>query len=224
MGQQKNIVNYSNVNIERSGKIILSDVCLTVSSGELVTIEGPIGSGKSTLFKTFYADLPVKSGDAQVLGFDLKGIPQRKVPKLRRQMGIVFQDYQLFNNKTVEGNLDFVISSLDFKTPVDKQEYIQQILEKVGIPGKAGTFPHMLSGGERQSVAVARAIVCNPGLVIADEPTGNLDEASAAHIAGLLASLAEEGAAVIVATHDENAFKNLKHRTLFIQDNHLIEE
>ena len=128
MGQQKNIVNYSNVNIERSGKIILSDVCLTVSSGELVTIEGPIGSGKSTLFKTFYADLPVKSGDAQVLGFDLKGIPQRKVPKLRRQMGIVFQDYQLFNNKTVEGNLDFVISSLDFKPPVDKQEYIQQKL------------------------------------------------------------------------------------------------
>ncbi len=224
MELQKNIVNYSNVCIERADKIILSDVSLNVSAGELVTIEGPIGSGKSSLFKTFYADLPVKSGEASVLGFDLRKIPSRKVSKLRRRMGIVFQEYQLFNNKTVEGNLDFVISSLDFKTPIAKVDYINQILDKVGISGKSNTFPHMLSGGERQSVAIARAIVCNPELIIADEPTGNLDDASAAHVAEVLSNLAQDGAAVIVATHDENAFKDFKHRTLFIQDTHLIEE
>lgn len=223
MENTKELVNYSNVNIERAGKIIVSDVSFSVSAGELVTIEGSIGAGKSSLFKTLYADLPINSGVAKVLDFDLRGISDRKISKLRRRMGIVFQDYQLFDNKTVSGNLEFVIDSLDFKTPCPKSVYINQILEKVGIPGKADTFPHMLSGGERQSVAIARAIVCNPELIIADEPTGNLDEGSASHIASLLYSLAKEGAAVIVATHDEMAFNGLEHRTLRIQNNMLSE-
>jgi cell division transport system ATP-binding protein len=170
-----------------------------------------------------YADLPLAGGKARVLDFDLKGLPDRKVSKLRRRMGIVFQDYQLFDNKTVEGNLQFVIDSLGYKPPCDKEEYIAQVLERVGIPGKKGTFPHMLSGGEKQSVAIARAIVCKPELIIADEPTGNLDEASALHIAELLYSLSQEGAGVIVATHDENIFSNFPHRTLRI-DNGTIRE
>ena len=217
------LVEYSGVAIERGGTRILEDVSFSIRSGEMVTIEGAIGTGKSSLFKTLYADLPLVGGKARVLDFDLNGLPNRKVSKLRRRMGIVFQDYQLFDNKTVEDNLLFVIDSLGYKPPCDKKEYIAQVLDRVGIPGKSGTFPHMLSGGEKQSVAIARAIVCKPELIIADEPTGNLDEASALHIAELLYSLSQEGAGVVVATHDENIFNQFPHRTLRI-DNGTIRE
>ncbi|MCR5455565.1 MAG: ATP-binding cassette domain-containing protein [Bacteroidales bacterium] len=218
------LVDYSDVAVERGGAKILEGVSFSIKSGEMVTIEGTIGTGKSSLFKTLYADLPITSGKARVLDFDLCRLPSRKVSKLRRRMGIVFQDYQLFDNKTVEDNLKFVIDSLGYKPPCDKHEYIAHVLERVGIPGKSNTFPHMLSGGEKQSVAIARAIVCNPELVIADEPTGNLDEASALHIAELLYSLSQEGAGVIVATHDENIFNNFPHRTLRIDNGTLIEQ
>ncbi len=223
MEKMATLVEYSDVAIERGGVKILENVCFAIKSGEMVTIEGPIGTGKSSLFKTLYADLPIAGGRARVLDFDLKGLPDRKISKLRRRMGIVFQEYQLFDNKTVEDNLRFVIDSLGFKTPYESSRYISQVLERVGIVGKENTFPHMLSGGERQSVAIARAIVCNPELVIADEPTGNLDEASALHIASLLHLLTREGAAVIVATHDEAVFRGFEHRTLRIQDGTIVE-
>ncbi|MCQ2252306.1 MAG: ATP-binding cassette domain-containing protein [Bacteroidales bacterium] len=223
MENSNTLVSYSDVEIERGGQKVLSGLCFSVCGGEMVTIEGSIGAGKSSLFKTLYADLPISGGRAEVLGVNLKGLPDRKISKLRRRMGIVFQDYQLFDNKTVGDNLRFVIDSLDFRPPVKTADYINQILEKVGIAGKSETFPHMLSGGERQSVAIARAIVCNPELIIADEPTGNLDEASAIHIAELLYSLAKEGTGVIVATHDGNIFSRFPHRTLRIQDGTLVE-
>ncbi len=212
------LVEYSDVAIERGGVKILEGVSFSIKAGEMVTIEGPIGTGKSSLFKTLYADLPISGGKAKVLGFELVNLRKRHIPRLRSRMGIVFQDFRLFDNKTVADNMKFVIDSLDFKPPFDTDEYIAQVLERVGIPGKSGTFPHMLSGGERQSVSIARAIVCKPELIIADEPTGNLDEASALHIAELLYSLSQEGAGVIVATHDENIFNNFPHRTLRIQD------
>lgn len=226
VSEMKNIVtlvDYSDVAIERGGARILEGVSFSMKSGEMVIIEGSIGSGKSSLFKTLYADLPVAGGKAKVLDFDLCRLPNRKVPRLRKRMGIVFQDFQLFDNKTVEDNLKFVIDSLGFVPPCTKEEYITQVLEHVGIYGKNGTFPHMLSGGEKQSVAIARAIVCNPELIIADEPTGNLDEASALHVAGVLYSLSQEGAGVVVATHDENIFDNFPHRTLRIEDGTLRE-
>ena len=218
------LVEYSDVAIERGGARILEGVNFSIKAGEIVTIEGPIGTGKSSLFKTLYADLPIAAGNAKVLDFELKGLHGRKVSKLRRRMGIVFQDFHLFDNKTVADNLQFVIDSLEYKPPCDNDEYIAQVLERVGIPGKSGTFPHMLSGGEKQSVAIARAIVCKPELIIADEPTGNLDEASALHVAELLYSLAQEGAGVIVATHDEIIFRDFPHRTLRIDNGTLIEQ
>lgn len=224
MDNKNTLVEYSGVAIERGGTKILDGVSFSVKAGEMVTIEGPIGTGKSSLFKTLYADLPLSGGMANVLGFDLNKLRGRKIPQLRKRMGIIFQDYQLFDNKTVSGNLQFVIDSLEYKTPCDNEEYIAQVLERVGIPGKSGTFPHMLSGGEKQSVAIARAIVCKPELIIADEPTGNLDEASALHIAELLYSIAKEGAGVIVATHDENIFNQFPHRTLRIQDGTIVEQ
>lgn len=222
MENEKETVNYSGVDIERHGVLVVSDVNFKVFGSELVTLDGHIGSGKSSLFKTLYGDLPIKKGSAKVLGFELNGISDRKISQLRRRMGIVFQEYQLFDNKTVSGNLEFVIDSLGFKTPCPKDEYINSILEKVGIPGKASSFTHMLSGGERQSVAIARAIVCNPEILIADEPTGNLDDASAKHIAGLLYSLSLEGKSVIVATHDGGVFRDFPHRELHIEGGKLF--
>ncbi len=224
MEKDKILVSYSDVEIERGGVKILSGVCFCIKAGEMVTIEGPIGSGKSSLFKTLYADIQISGGKAKVLDFDVKGLSERKTAQLRRRMGIVFQDYQLFDNKTVADNLKFVIDSIGYKPEgASIDEHIDRILDKVGMQSKKGTFPHMLSGGERQSVAIARAIVCNPELIIADEPTGNLDEASARHIASLLGQLADEGTGVLVATHDENAFSCQKHRTLHIEDGHLME-
>ena len=222
MENEKETVIYSGVDIERHGVLVVSDVNFKVFGSELVTLDGHIGSGKSSLFKTLYGDLPIRKGSAKVLGFELNGISDRKISQLRRRMGIVFQEYQLFDNKTVSGNLEFVIDSLGFKTPCPKDEYINGILEKVGIPGKASSFTHMLSGGERQSVAIARAIVCNPEILIADEPTGNLDDASAKHIAGLLYSLSLEGKSVIVATHDGGVFRDFPHRELHIEGGKLF--
>ncbi len=224
MEKDKILVSYSDVEISRGGSKILSDVCFCIKAGEMVTIEGPIGSGKSSLFKTLYADIQISGGKAKVLDFDVKGLSDRKTAQLRRRMGIVFQDYQLFDNKTVADNLRFVIDSLGYKPDgASIDEHIARILQKVGMESKSGTFPHMLSGGEKQSVAIARAIVCNPELIIADEPTGNLDETSARHIASLLSQLASEGTGVIVATHDENIFSEFPHRTLRIEDGRLVE-
>lgn len=218
------LVSYSDVDISRSGTPILSKIGFCIRAGELVTIEGPIGSGKSSLFKTLYVDLPISGGQANVLGYNIKGLSDRKISQLRRRMGIVFQDYQLFDNKTVYDNLYFVVDSIGYKPEgISIEDHIDRVLQKVGMEDKRGTFPHMLSGGERQSVAIARAIVCNPELIIADEPTGNLDEASATHIASLLGTLAKDGAGVIVATHDEAAFRGVPHRSLRIEGDRLAE-
>lgn len=224
MEKDKILVSYSDVEISRGGNKIISDVCFCVKAGELVTLEGPIGSGKSSLFKTLYADLKINSGKAKVLEYELNGLSDRKIAQMRRRMGLIFQDYQLFDNKTAADNLRFVVDSIGYKPEgASIDEHIVSILRKVGMESKKGTFPHMLSGGEKQSVAIARAIVCNPELVIADEPTGNLDEASAKHIAKLLYNLAQEGAGVLVATHDENIFSEFPHRTLRIEDGRLVE-
>ncbi len=218
------LVSYSDVDISRAGNTILSKIGFVIKAGELVTIEGPIGSGKSSLFKTLYVDLPISGGQANVLGYDIRNLRNRKIAELRRRMGIVFQEYQLFDNKTVYDNLYFVVDSIGYKPQgICIEDHIMQVLKKVGMESKRGTFPHMLSGGERQSVAIARAIVCNPELIIADEPTGNLDEASALHIAQLLDNLAKDGAGVMVATHDEAAFRNVDHRCLRIEGDKLVE-
>ncbi len=223
MSEQKKLIEYIDAEIKRDGQEILHDINLTLYSGDFYTLEGPIGSGKTSLFKTFFADLPFTAQKAEVLDFNLLKLPARKIPKLRRRIGIVFQNYLLFDNKTVFDNLKFVTDSLNFKPNVGTiSDHIHSVLTKVGMDSKSETFPHMLSGGEKQSVAIARAIVCHPDIILADEPTGNLDENSALHIASLLKSLANEGAGVIAATHDENAFKNQEHKILKIQNGTII--
>ncbi|MBR4215663.1 MAG: ATP-binding cassette domain-containing protein [Bacteroidales bacterium] len=212
MSVQQYLVEYSNVSIDRNGAKLLDNVTFSVSAGEFVTLEGSVGSGKSTLLRSLYADVKISSGKANVLGFDLTDLPMRKIPRLRSKMGIVFQNYLLFDNKTVFDNLKFVLDSLSYKTNGSQKDYIMSVLAKVGLESKASTFPHMLSGGERQTVAVARALVHCPQLILADEPTGNLDQESAAHIAKILYDSSQAGAAVIVATHDEPVFAGFKPR------------
>lgn len=223
MLEHKKLIEYIDAKISREGNTILDNINLTLYSGDFYTLEGAIGSGKSSLFKTIFADLKFSAKKAEVLEFNLLKIPQRKIPKLRRKIGIIFQNYLLFDNKTVFDNLKFVTDSLNFKPAVGTvSDHIHSILKKVGMDEKSETFPHMLSGGEKQSVAVARAIVCHPEIILADEPTGNLDENSALHIAKLLKNLADEGAGVIVATHDSVAFKSLEHKVLKIENGKLV--
>lgn len=205
------LVDYQHVTIVRNGADLLKNISLQVHSGDFITLEGMVGSGKSTLLRSLYADVPVAQGSARVLGFDVKMLPFRKVSKLRRQMGIVFQNYLLFDNKTVFDNLKFVLDSLDFKVDGNQKDYIMSVLDQTSLTDKASVFPHQLSGGERQTVAIARALVHKPKLILADEPTGNLDGETAAHIAQILFSYSQQGAAVIVATHDEPVFADFQH-------------
>ncbi|MCQ2973178.1 MAG: ATP-binding cassette domain-containing protein [Bacteroidales bacterium] len=222
MSEQQYLVDYSGVSIISNETKLLNDINLVVSSGELVTIEGIVGAGKSTLLKSIYADRQIVDGKAEVLGFNLRKLPSRKISKLRRQMGIIFQNFLLFDNKTVLDNLKFVIDSVEFKVEGNVKDYIISVLENVGLKDKADVFPHNLSGGERQTVAIARAMVHKPKLILADEPTGNLDEESALHIAQLLFEATKSGAGVIVATHDEPIFANFEHKIYKIKDGILL--
>ena len=221
MLDEQYLVDYQHVAIERNGDDLLKNVTFQVVAGEFVTLEGAVGSGKSTLLRSLYADVPVSQGSAYVLGFDLKRLPYRKQSKLRSQMGIVFQNYLLFDNKTVFDNLKYVVDSLGFKTEGNQKDYIMSVLQKTGLESKAMIFPHKLSGGERQTVAIARALVHQPKLILADEPTGNLDNETAAHIAQILHSYSKRGAAVIVATHDEPVFASFPHTGYRIKETSL---
>lgn len=221
MLDEQYLVDYQNVTIVRNGADLLKNISLQVKHGDFVTLEGMVGSGKSTLLRSLYADVPVAQGTARVLGIDLKNLPFRKISRLRRQMGIVFQDFLLFDNKTVFDNLKFVLDSLEFKTEGSQTDYIMSVLARTGLEDKALVFPYNLSGGERQTVAIARALVHRPQLILADEPTGNLDQDAAAHIAEILNSYAKQGAGVIVATHDEPVFACLQHIGYKINGNSL---
>ena len=221
MLDEQYLVDYQHVTIVRNGSDLLKNISLQVLGGDFITLEGMVGSGKSTLLRSLYADVPVAQGTARVLGFDVKQLPFRKVSKLRRQMGIVFQNYLLFDNKTVFDNLKFVLDSLDFKVDGNQKDYIMSVLEQTSLTDKASVFPHQLSGGERQTVAIARALVHKPKLILADEPTGNLDNDTAAHIAQILHTYSQQGAAVIVATHDEPVFADFQHIGYKINGNSL---
>lgn len=222
MLDEQYLVDYQHVAIVRNGEDLLKNVTFQVVAGDFVTLEGAVGSGKSTLLRSLYADIPISQGSANVLGFDLKQLPYRKQSKLRRQMGIVFQNYLLFDNLTVFDNLKYIVDSLGFKTEGNQKDYIMSVLQKTGIESKAMVFPHKLSGGERQTVAIARALVHQPKLILADEPTGNLDQESAAHIADLLHDSALSGAGVIIATHDEPIFARFNPKIFRINDSTLV--
>lgn len=196
------IVNYRNVEIERADRVVLKDVNFTMETGQFRYLVGKVGSGKSSLMKSMYAEIPLVSGEADVLGFDLRSIRRRQIPYLRRKIGIVFQDFQLLQDRSVGANLSFVLRATGVSGKGEIEERIEKVLAEVGMENKSYKMPHELSGGEQQRVVIARALLNDPELILADEPTGNLDPQTGYHIVKLLHRLASEGHTVLMATHN----------------------
>lgn len=197
------IIAYSDVEILRKELVVLKHVNFELTPGEFVYFIGKVGSGKSSLLKTMYAEVPVESGDARVFDFDLARLKPGKVHMLRRRIGIVFQDFQLLTDRSVHENLMFVLNATGWKDKYDKEERINKVLTQVGMQNKSYKMPHELSGGEQQRIVIARALLNSPELILADEPTGNLDPETGEQIVEMLHRVAaEQNAAVIMATHN----------------------
>ncbi len=208
------IVELRDVSIFHDDHLVLSNVNVNINKGDFVYLIGKTGSGKSSLLKTLYGELQLKQGDGTVAGFDLKKIKRKQVPYLRRKLGIVFQDFELLGDRNVNENLLFVLRATGWKNKREMSERMQEVLEKVGLGTKGYKMPHELSGGEQQRVAVARALLNDPDLILADEPTGNLDPATTEEILGLLNNISKSGRAVIMATHDYVHMQKYSSRVL----------
>jgi cell division transport system ATP-binding protein len=197
------VVSINNASIYQGDNLILEDVSFEVSKGEFVYLIGKTGTGKSSLLKTLYGELPLKKGTGNVVGFDLKDMTWKKVPFLRRNLGVVFQDFQLLNDRNVHENLKFVLRATGWEDKKAMDDKINDVLDKVGLKSKGFKYPFELSGGEQQRVDIARALLNSPKLILADEPTGNLDPETSDEIMQLLFHIAKDfGTSVIMATHD----------------------
>lgn len=211
----ESILELKNVNIYQGESLILSDVNIKVDKGEFVYLVGKTGTGKSSLLKTLYGDLTLKEGEGTVAGYDLKQMDWKKVPYLRRNLGVVFQDFQLLTDRNVNNNLKFVLKSTGWKDDKLMDEKIADVLDKVGLKTKGFKMPFELSGGEQQRVDVARALLNSPKLILADEPTGNLDPETSDEIMQLLFHISKDyGAAIVMATHDYIVINKFPARTI----------
>jgi cell division transport system ATP-binding protein len=219
---KEQIVNYSNVQLNREENIILRNVNLTVNRGDFLYIIGKVGSGKSTLMKSMYAELPIEQGSARVFDYELATIKRRLVPFLRRKIGIVFQDFQLLIDRTVEKNLEFVLRATDWKNKLEIKDRINEVLIMVGMQNKAYKMPHELSGGEQQRIVIARALLNSPALILADEPTGNLDPETGSQIVSLLKDISDRGTAVIMSTHNYSIVQAFPGKIMRCEDMNLI--
>jgi cell division transport system ATP-binding protein len=217
------VVNLKNAYIYQNDHLVLSDVGFSLEEGEMVYLVGKTGSGKSSLLKTLYADLELKRGAAEVCDFELNGIKQKEIPFLRRNMGIVFQDFQLLSDRTVKENLEFAMKATGWKDKVLIDTKIKQVLDEVEMKNKGYKFPHELSGGEQQRVSIARALVNNPKLILADEPTGNLDPETSRAIMSILLRLKENNRALIMVTHDYSVIEEFPGRMFFCEEGKLAE-
>lgn len=217
------IINFQDASIFQDDYLVLSDVSFTVSSGEFVYLIGRVGSGKTSLIKTINAELPLKEGQAHVAGFQLEKLRMKSVPNLRRKLGIVFQDFQLLIDRTIYDNLLFVLKATGWKDQTEIEARINEVLEKTGLEHKHYKMPHQLSGGEQQRVVIARALLNNPDIILADEPTGNLDPETSESIIRILFEISNSGRAVIMATHNYTLLKKFAARTLKCEDGKLSE-
>ena len=197
-----NLIDYKGVEIRQAEQIVLHDVNVTVGGGEMIYLLGKVGSGKSSLMKTLYGALPVTQGEAHVLNYDMKRIRRRKLPYLRRRMGIIFQDYKLLTDRSVEENLLFVLRATGWKDKKLMQAHVHEVLQQVGMETKAYKRPYELSGGEQQRVVIARALLNSPEMILADEPTGNLDAETGKEIMDLLYAISQAGITVLMSTHN----------------------
>ena len=209
------VLDIRQANIYQGESLILSDVNIQIHKSEFVYLVGKTGSGKSSLLKTLYGELPLKTGEAKVAGFDLKEVTWKTVPFLRRNIGIVFQDFQLLTDRNVHDNLKFVLNATGWTNEREIEDKIQEVLRKVGLSTKGFKFPYELSGGEQQRIDIARALLNSPKLLLADEPTGNLDPETTEEIMQLLFQIGQEfGTAIVMATHDYMVIKKYPARMI----------
>lgn len=217
------IIDYKNVEVLRKELLVLKNVNFQLEEGQFVYLIGRVGSGKSSLMKTMYAEVPIEMGEARIFDYNLSAIRRKDVPMLRRQIGVVFQDFQLLSDRSVYDNLLFVLKATGWKNKTDIDERINEVLSEVGMEHKSYKMPHELSGGEQQRIAIARALLNRPKLILADEPTGNLDQETGHQIMSLLHRICAEGTAVIMATHNIQLTEDFPARVVKCEDKNVIE-
>jgi cell division transport system ATP-binding protein len=214
MSETKTVVRIEHAEIRQKENVILKDVNLEIQSGEFVYLIGKTGSGKSSLLKTLYADLPLQKGTANCCGYDLSKMKRSQIPYLRRELGIVFQDFELLTDRSVFGNLEFVLRATGWSDEKAIHARMNSVLDLVGLDNKGLKMPHELSGGEQQRVVIARALLNTPQLILADEPTGNLDPKTSHEILNLLLAISRSGTAVLMASHDFNTMRKFSSRVI----------
>src|SRR5512133_520815 len=217
------VIQFENASIFQDDHLVLSGVNFTLSKGEFAYLIGRVGSGKSSLIKTINAELPLKTGNATVVGFSLESLKPKQIPLLRRKLGIVFQDFQLLTDRSVYENLYFVLHATGWKDKTEIDARINAVLTKVNLEKKGFKMPHQLSGGEQQRVVIARALLNEPEVILADEPTGNLDPETSESIMALLREISGSGHAVLMASHNYTLLKKFPSRTLKCEEGKLIE-
>jgi cell division transport system ATP-binding protein len=218
------IIEFENAQIFQKDNLILKDVNLSITKGEFVYFIGKVGSGKTSLIKTINAEIPLKEGEGKVAGFDLTRIKTKQVPHLRRKLGIVFQDFKLLTDRSVFDNLQFVLKATGWKNKNEINDRIADVLDRVGLSYKGYKMPHQLSGGEQQRVVIARALLNDPEIILADEPTGNLDPETSENLMKILFDISNNGRAVIMATHDYNMVKKFTARTIKFENGRITEQ
>lgn len=219
----EHILSLKNVTIYQENRVILSQVNLEVKEGEFLYIIGKTGTGKSSFMKTLYGDLPLTEGTGNIVGYDLLNLKDKDIPYLRRKIGIVFQDFQLLPDRSVKGNMLFVLKATGWTDTHAINDKIEDVLDKVGMKDLANKMPHQLSGGEQQRVAIARALLNDPELILADEPTGNLDPQTSVEVLSVLKKINDNGKTVIMATHDYALLMKFPSKTLKCEDNTIFE-
>jgi cell division transport system ATP-binding protein len=217
------VLSLKDVTIYQENKVILSQINLEVNHGEFLYIIGKTGTGKSSFMKTLYADLPLTQGEGHIVEFDLATLEEKDIPYLRRKIGIVFQDFKLLPDRTVNDNMIFVLKATGWTDAPIMQDKIDEVLDKVGMRGFASKMPHQLSGGEQQRVAIARALLNDPELILADEPTGNLDPQTSAEVLDVLKNINALGKTIIMATHDYALLMKFPSKTLKCEDGSIFE-
>lgn len=221
--EKKLLIKYVDVDIYQKELLVLKNVQLELHDSEFVYLLGKVGSGKSSLLKSFYADLPIQNGVAGVLGYDLTALKSSDIPFLRRKIGIVFQDFQLLTDRSVNANLEFVLHATGWKDKELIDEQISTVLQQVGMANKGYKMPHELSGGEQQRIVIARALLNSPEMILADEPTGNLDPETGREVIGLLYNIRKSGTSVMIATHNLNWVEMFPGRILRFEDDEVTE-
>ena len=221
--EKSTIIELKDVQIEQQKTVVLKNISIKIEKGEFVYFVGKTGSGKSSLLKSLYGDISINSGAGTVLGYDVVKSKRKKTLSLRRKIGIIFQDFELLTDRSVADNLKFIMKATGWKGKEKINSKISELLEKVGMKEKANAYPHLMSGGEQQRVAIARALVNDPELILADEPTGNLDPETSIQIMNLLNKIASNGKTIVMATHDYNIIDKFKGRVVKFENQNIFE-